>query len=100
MELFGASRAATRATVAPFLGPSPVSTTSVARVPTMMATLGNPVISSDMSGNLGSGFAQYRLSHVRDLSGGREREQCQSGDERLHGESAFTTAALNAATAS
>src|SRR5579863_207509 len=45
----GAVLAATRAAVAPFLGPIPVSTTSVARFPTTMAMLGKPMIAQTWS---------------------------------------------------
>src|SRR5882672_8660487 len=49
LVLFGASFAATRAAVAPFLGPKPVSTTSVAWLPTTMAMLGKPMIAQTWS---------------------------------------------------
>src|ERR1039457_2956313 len=47
--LLGASFAATRAAVVPFFGPRPVSTTSVAWLPTTMARLGKPMIAQTWS---------------------------------------------------
>src|SRR5580704_13915732 len=47
--LLGASLAATRAAVAPFFVPRPVSTTSVARLPTTIAILGKPMMAQTWS---------------------------------------------------
>ena len=49
LRVLGASFAATRAAVAPFFGPKPVSTTSVAWLPTTMAMLGKPMIAQTWS---------------------------------------------------
>ena len=64
LVLLGASFAATRATVAPFFGPRPVSTTRVARLPTTMAMLGKPMIAQTWSEILVVFFTDHRMVHL------------------------------------
>jgi len=82
--LLGASLAATRAAVAPFFGPNPVSTTSVAWLPTTMAMLGETHDRPDVVVNPRCVLFDHRLAHLCEYTRGSQRDKYQKGQKRSH----------------